>query len=337
MELRDISLRFERKAVEELLSLAGIRLAPGLDYCCGLFEGEALIACGGYEGATIQCVAVTPSRQGEALLNSIISHLYTRLRQAGIDEVFVFTKPGNVPLFRTLGFTPLAEATQAALLTSRPAGLQEYLAALDASDDGRRPAGAIVMNANPFTCGHRYLVELAAARAALLHVFVVEEEKSDFPFAVRLKLVREGTADLENVRVHPGGRYIISAATFPSYFLKDPSGAASAHAELDATLFAQRIAPRLGISLRFAGSEPLDPLTGLYNDAMRRVMPAHGIALTVFERKEQAGAPVSASRVRKLLKAGEMEGLRGLVPDTTYAYLVSEEGRALCAHLRARA
>ena len=337
MELRDISLRFEREAVEELLSLAGIRLSMGLEYCCGLFEGETLIACGGYEGATIQCVAVTPARQGEALLNSVISHLYTRLRQNGIEEVFVFTKPGNVPLFRALGFTPLAQATQAALLTSRPAGLQEYLETLNASDDGRRPAGAIVMNANPFTSGHRYLVELAAARAAVLHVFVVEEEKSDFPFAVRLKLVREGTADLENVRVHPGGRYIISAATFPSYFLKDPSGAACAHAELDATLFAQSIAPRLSISLRFAGSEPLDPLTGLYNDTMRRVMPSYGIALTVFERKEQAGVPVSASRVRKLLKAGEMEGLRELVPDTTYAYLVSDEGCALCAHLRARA
>ncbi len=66
-------------------------------------------------------------------------------------------------------------------------GIQCYLAEIP-----ERPemSGAIVMNANPFTLGHLYLAEYAAARCHILHVFVVEEDRSIFPFPIRLELVR---------------------------------------------------------------------------------------------------------------------------------------------------
>lgn len=335
MQIRELSPRFDAAAMEALLRRANIRPEAGLEYACGLYEGDSLLACGGYEGSTIKCLAVDPDWRGEALLNSVFSHLYTRLRRAGAREVFVFTRPENIPLFQSLGLSLLARTAQAALLTSDPRGIESFLADIqtDAAEttaaQNRFAVGAIVMNANPFTLGHLCLAEWAAAQCGRLHIFVVQEEKSAFPFAVRLRLVREGTAGFSNARVHAGGPYIISSATFPSYFLKDPSGAAPAHAELDATLFAERIAPALGLSARFVGEEPLDPLTGLYNQNMARVLAAHAISLEILPRIAQAGAPISASRVRALLKEGRLEEAAALLPPSTAAYLRSPEGRAL--------
>ena len=51
-----------------------------------------------------------------------------------------------------------------------------------------------------------------------------------------------------------------------------------------------------------------------------RLLPEHGIELIEIPRLE-AGAPpdaVSASRVRELIKRGDLESVRGLVPETTF-------------------
>lgn len=354
MELRELSLRFDRQALEALLADAGIHLESTLTYCCGLYEGRTLVACGGYEGSTIKCLAVSPGWQGYALLNTICSHLYTRLRNEGAREIFVFTRPENQALFRSLGFSALAKTEEAVLLTNDPREIEAYIRALhnrasecrppgeeecagQISAGQAPPVGAIVLNANPFTLGHRRLVELAAARCSRLYLFVVEEDRSVFPFVVRLRLVREGTADIKNVIVAAGGPYIISSATFPSYFLKDPEGAASVHAALDVTLFAERIAPPLGITHRFAGEEPLDPLTRLYNETMQRILPSHGLEFTIFPRACHGDIPISASAVRRLLSEGNMEEANALLPGSTRAFLLEEEGRTLIARLQREA
>lgn len=53
-------------------------------------------------------------------------------------------------------------------------------------------SGAIVMNCNPFTKGHRYLIEQALKTVEYLYIFVVEEDKSYFKFQDRLKMVKGG-------------------------------------------------------------------------------------------------------------------------------------------------
>ena len=63
------------------------------------------------------------------------------------------------------------------------------------------------MNCNPFTLGHRYLIEQASEKVDHLYVFVVEEDKSFFPFSDRIGLVKKGTADLKNITVKPSGKY----------------------------------------------------------------------------------------------------------------------------------
>lgn len=180
--------------------------------------------------------------------------------------------------------------------------------------------GAIVMNCNPFTLGHRYLIESMAKKVDELFIFVVQEDKSVFPFADRMELVRRGTEDLGNVRVLPSGSYMISSNTLPGYFSKDQLADCSLDASQDLMLFVQ-IAKALHISVRFAGEEPLDRFTRMYNDNMRAILPKYGIAFEAIERKEFDGNVISASRVRAALKEKDWNTIQQIVPDTTYRYL----------------
>jgi len=186
--------------------------------------------------------------------------------------------------------------------------------------------GAIVMNCNPFTYGHKYLIEYAASQVQHLYIFVVEEDRSIFPFKDRLFLVQEGTKDLINVTVLPSGKFIISQLTFKDYFNKSELQDMAIDPSYDVSLFASEIAPVLGISIRFAGEEPLDKVTQQYNDTMERILPQYGIEFRVIPRKESGNAPISASRLRKLLEDKDFSKIEPLVPRTTLDYLINRWG-----------
>ena len=173
-----------------------------------------------------------------------------------------------------------------------------------------------------FDPGWRQALERAAAENDWVHLFVLSEDVSLFPFAVRKKLVAEGTAHLSNVVLHDSGPYIISAATFPSYFLKDEDKIIRTHAALDLALFSS-IAQSLGITRRYVGEEPASHVTSLYNAIMARELPARGVDCVILPRFETAGVPVSASTLRKAIQAGDWDAVRPLVPETTWAYLRS--------------
>jgi [citrate (pro-3S)-lyase] ligase len=191
----------------------------------------------------------------------------------------------------------------------------------------------VVLNANPFTLGHRWLAEQAAARSEVLYLLVVREDRSAFPFEVRRRLVEEGTRHLANAVVLDTGPYAVSALTFPAYFLGKGEPVAEYQLELDLDLFGRRLAPALGITRRCFGSEPTCATTRAYNAAMHRLLPRLGVEPVELTRVEVGGAPISASTVRGALARGDVSALRGLVPETTLAYLVSPEGRAIGARL----
>ena len=191
-----------------------------------------------------------------------------------------------------------------------------------------------MVNCNPFTNGHRYLIERAARQVEHLYVFVVREDRSVFPFDVRFRLVREGVADLGNVIVLDSSHYIVSGATFPTYFLKQDDPVARIQMELDVILFGSRIAPFFGISRRFVGTEPCCPLTGGYNEAMKRILPVFGIDVVEIERKQIFSGVISASRVREIIGNGDLSGLEPFVPPTTLAYLTSDEAEPIRKQLQ---
>lgn len=186
----------------------------------------------------------------------------------------------------------------------------------------KRPVvGSIVMNCNPFTLGHQYLIEYAASQVDYLYIFVVEEDKSFFLFKDRLELVKKGTAHLANVKVLPSGKFIISSNTFSEYFDKANLKGAQIDTSLDVETFATQIAPTLDISVRFVGQEPLDPITNQYNMSMKELLPKYGIELCEIPRKEAGNSVISASRVRKYLKENRWDEIKEIVPITTYEFL----------------
>ena len=186
----------------------------------------------------------------------------------------------------------------------------------------------------PCSGGLPMLVEQAAARCDLLHLFVVTEDASLVPFYVRYRLVQEGVAHLPNVMVHQTGSYMISSSTFPSYFIKDDGDVIQAQARLDLQIFL-RIAAALGISARFVGEEPFSQVTAVYNRIMKEELEKNGLSCIILPRKAQGDAPISASAVRRLIHSGDLEAIRPLVPESTYRFFLSPEGEPVVQAIRA--
>ena len=323
----------QKQLWQNLLQSSGIRAEAAISYCAGLFFEDQLVATGSLYQNIIKCVAVSPAHQGGKAVSILLSHLLSTVMENGSSSCYVYTKPQAARSFEELGFRELARVDDQLVFMERAIyGFPQYLKDLERQRVPGQAAG-IVMNANPFTLGHRYLAERAARENETLHLFVLSEELSAFPAATRLELVRRGVQHLPNVRVHPTGDYMVSAKTFPSYFLKEDVQVAKVQATLDAILFRDHIAPAAGITRRYVGEEPLSPVTQLYNESMKEVF--HGaIDLVILPRIEQGGNVISASRVRDLLRRGKTEETKELVPESTYAYLISPEGKALIQKLQ---
>lgn len=321
--------------LDTLLAAEGIRLDANLDYTAGLYDAnDRLAATGSCYANTLRCLAVSGGHQGEGLLGKILTHLIDYQMRRGNTHLFVYTKTDKAFFFTDLGFTEIARVDGlVSFMENRRDGFASYLEKLAEYRSAGR-AAAIVMNCNPFTLGHRWLVERAAAENDTVHLFVVSEDKSFFPFKDRYGLVKKGCADLKNVVLHETGSYMISSAVFPSYFLEDDETVNRAQAKLDVTLF-KKIAAALGVSSRYVGEEPFSRVTRVYNEIMSEELPQAGIDCVIIPRKEANGEPISASRVRALLREDSFETVRALVPATTFDYLMSPAGREVIEKLKA--
>ena len=284
--------------MDELLRAEGIRRDKNLDYSCGVFDEDgALIATGSSFKNTLRCLAVSSAHRGEGLMNQVVSHLLEKQMERGSSHVFLYTKAKNDRIFRDLGFYEIARVEgELVFMENRRDGFARYLKGLEKTRREGQSA-AVVMNANPFTLGHRRLIEQAAAENDWLHLFLLSEEAGPIPFAVRKRLVREGAADLPKVILHDSGPYIISSATFPSYFLRDEDAAILAHAKLDLAVFG-KIAAALGVTARWAGEEKSSHVTSLYNETMAAELPGMGVAFRMIPRLELRGEIVSATSCR---------------------------------------
>lgn len=339
----------QRQRIEAFLKRNGLRFDDMHYYAAVTDDDGEMIAGGGLKGNVIKCVAVDDAHKGEAIANTLISHLIAHANEEGHSNVMLFTKPKNRQLFESLSFRLLAEAPEAVLMETGIGGIYNTVEALKKiKEEGevckennqeckkeektnlntstpqhlnttppRR--GVVVMNCNPFTLGHRYLIEQAAKQVERLFVMVVREDCSLFAYAERKAMVEQGVAHLENVTVIDGSEYAISQATFPTYFLKRLDDAADTQMLLDLDLFRRHIAPALGATVRFVGTEPTDRLTRRYNQLMHEVLAD----VREIVRLEKEGNAVSASRVRKAMEQGDMSTIRQLVPPTTLPYIIA--------------
>lgn len=347
----------QRQRIEAFLKRNGLRFDDMHYYAAVTDDDGEMIAGGGLKGNVIKCVAVDDAHKGEAIANTLISHLIAHANEEGHSNVMLFTKPKNRQLFESLSFRLLAEAPEAVLMETGIGGINNMVEQLKKiKEEGEvckennqeckkeektnlnittpqhlNPStpqplttttplrGVVVMNCNPFTLGHRYLIEQAAKQVERLFVMVVREDCSLFAYAERKAMVEQGVAHLENVTVIDGSEYAISQATFPTYFLKRLDDAADTQMLLDLDLFRRHIAPALGATVRFVGTEPTDRLTRRYNQLMHEVLAD----VREIVRLEKEGNAVSASRVRKAMEQGDMNTIRQLVPPTTLPYIIA--------------
>lgn len=336
----------QRRQIEMFLQTNGLRY-DDVDYYAAIVDesSDEMIAGGGLKGSVIKCVAVADGHKGEAVANVIVSHLIAKANAEGCQCVKLYTKPDNHQLFESLSFRLIAESPNAILMETGVGGIEKYSEELrvkreelevkseelgvkneelknDESvvSNARKPIGAIVMNANPFTLGHRFLVEQSSELVERLYVVVVREDCSMFSYNERKAMVSQGVRDIGNVVVVDGSDYAVSAATFPTYFLKQLSDATDTQIILDLDLYRRRIAPALGATIRFFGSEPTDPLTRRYNELMHQQLGEEHVH--EIQRKQQEGSAISASRVRKAMMEGCLWDAIQLVPPTTIPYII---------------
>ncbi|MBB6480208.1 [citrate (pro-3S)-lyase] ligase [Spirochaeta isovalerica] len=337
LDLRSISLKSKKDVgtFTEFLNSRDLEMDEDIDYAIVLEENDRIIASGAMSGPVLKCIAVDRNYEGEGYIGKIVTYLLLKAHHENIDSLFLFTKPENEPVFSDLGFHQIAKVDgEAVLMENMKNGLEKYLDHLSEKKVSGDRIASIVMNCNPFTKGHLFLIEKAASENDHVHIFLLDENRSLFPADVRIDLVRKGTSHLDNVTVHHSGQYIISAATFPSYFLKDSKRIIDAHGRMDLALFCDRIAPALGINRRYVGEEPLCPVTSHYNELMAEILPPAGIELIVVKRKEQDDDVISASRVRKLIAEDDFDAISEIVPQTTLQYLKSPEAQAVIKRIK---
>lgn len=358
----------QRQRIEAFLKRNALRIDDMNYYAAVLDDDGEMIAGGGLKDDVIKCVAVDDAHKGEAIANTLVSHLISHANQEGYSCIKLFTKPKNRQLFESLSFRLLAEAPEAILMETGIGGISNTVEALkkikeesktykeynkECKEDSKecrentsylntspphhltttmQPTGCIVMNCNPFTLGHRYLVESASQMVEHLFVIVVREDRSAFSYQERKAMVTAGTADLKNVTVCDGSEYAISNTTFPTYFLKRLSDATDTQILLDLDLFRRHIAPALGAEVRFVGTEPTDELTRRYNELMMKSLGKDHVVQ--IPRLENGGVAVSASRVRRAMDSNSLKEAAQLVPPTTLPYIIAHLAtRALHAEL----
>jgi [citrate (pro-3S)-lyase] ligase len=344
IEVMDITSSYDIKLVKEFLAELNFDYTPDqVEYSMILYNlNNQVIGTGSSLKGVLKFVAVAPEFRETSAFAQIVTHLNNKILASGYKTVFVYTKPESSIKFQGLGFREIAVVKPLyAFLEFGYCTIEDYKKYLRSlsREAGNGSVAAIVVNCNPFTRGHQYLVEKAASENDRVYVFVVEEDFSVFPFKTRFELIRRGTEHLDNVVLVRGGKYCVSGATFPSYFLKNESAdlITQNQTELDVTVFSSHIAPVLGIEKRYVGTEVYCHTTAAYNEAMKKVLPPAGIELMEVERKTIDGVDnyISASKVRAAIREGKTESVKDFLPPTTYEFLKSPEAEAIISKIKA--
>lgn len=318
-------MKFEKKDVEKFLEGFDIKYERDVDYTIVALDGDKVVGTGSCAERILKCFAIDPTYQGMGITNTIITRLLDHQYQVGNKHLFIFTKPKSIKIFTDFGFSIVEKTEDVALLDNKIEELNQLLKNIE----DQRESGAIVVNANPMTKGHLYLINEARKMTDLLHVFMVEEDESTFPYDFRYKIVKEELEKFDDVLVHPGNNYIISKNTFPTYFYKDEKTILKAYSELDSKIFGRYFARTLNIKKRFVGTEDKDLVTKNYNETMERILPDYGIEVVEIPRASLDDEIISASKVRLFLKERKFEEAYKFLPEATIKALKSEEGQRI--------
>lgn len=281
------------------------------------------ISCQDY---IIKDLAVDESYQSENIATLLVNEMINHFRINNIHNYQVFTKPQYENIFKNLGFKQLVKTEKVVLLEGGIITIDDELLKIKKILTNRfgeinetSDIGCIVINGNPITNGHMYLIEEASKNHKIVILFVVEEDKSDFTFEQRFSFAYLSVMRLGNVCVVPSTKYIVSMSTFPSYFLKDETEVSYQYSMIDALLFNEYFINYLHIKKRYVGTEINEKMI-TYNDNLQKVLKDK---LIIIDRLKQNNEIVSASTVRKLLKENNFEEAIKYIPKEIASILKS--------------
>lgn len=339
-EILDLENPFDIKLVSDFLTPLGLNFeVEDVEFTLIVYNLKGdIIGTGSHKGRVLKYVAVHPKYRDTTAFSLIVTTLTEKLL-AIYKNTYVFTRPENAVYFKGLGYKLIAVSEP--LFCMLEFGFdtietyQNYLKSIQIPTRSDKIA-AIVMNCNPFTLGHQYLIEQAASKNELVYLFVVEEDKSVFPFIIRWNLIQKGIAHLKNVIMVKGGDYIVSGCVFPAYFLKNEliDDVMCKQAELDIQIFAQYFIPILGIKRRYVGTENYCQTTNAYNKAMLKILPNYGVEVIEITRKSSEGVYISASLVRNAIKNNELDSVINFLPDSTKEFLLSNDSDEIKEKIR---
>lgn len=334
IEYRDAVYFLDRKNIELFLQKYELSLEKDVEYTIIAEDDGKIVGTGSVSGSVLKCFAIDNEYRNMAITNTIISKLIDFEFNRGITHLFIFTKPDNSKIFNDFGFNLVAKVDEVALLDNKIERLYTILEDLHNSNEDNSKTGVIVINANPMTLGHLKLIEEASKQVEKLHVFMVSEDESDFPYEFRYEIVKNAIEPLLNVILHRGNEYIISKNTFPTYFYKDTETVIKSYSYLDIKTFAEYFVKALNVKKRFVGTELSDVVTREYNLAMKEILPEYGVEVIEIERFKINGEVISASKVRKLLRDGKLEEAYTYLPGATIEALKSDYGKKLIEGLK---
>ncbi len=323
----------QKKEYKIFLEQSGLQYEES-DIQLGVYNGSQLIGGVSLDKNCIKLLRVSCNYEGIGISNILISNIIKIAYEKGIEHLFVYTKVEHEEKFNKQGFYTIYKTDSVLFLENKSNGIYNYIKELEKFKSNEKNSCSLVMNLNPLTKGHEYLIKKASECNDYVHVIIVKEDKSLFPYEVRLNILNQVCKKYNNVKVHSGSDYIISNATFPTYFIKSKENITPIYAELDANIFGSYIGKALNINRRYIGTEPFSKTTNLYNEILKSVLPKYGIEVIECERYTIDNEVVSASKVRNYIKEGNLDKAYNLLPIESINFLKTKEGKEIIEKIK---
>lgn len=333
LQIKEVLLEEEQQILISFLSQHNLEYEYDIDYSILVYDGELLVATGSIANNIMKCFLVIKEYQGKNITTLMFKHLVDELYARNIHHFFVFTLPRNEKIFVTFNMKRIVKTMNTVLLESGE-HIQDVLSRLkDNYDISDAKKACVIINANPMTNGHLYLIETAAKENKEVLVFVVSENLSSFPFSDRFKIIKKATAHLDNVKVLPTLSYLVSKLTFPKYFLKEDQLIQDEQTLVDVLVYKEYYAKIFRINKRYVGEEPFSINTSKYNKVLKDYL---GNNIKIIKRLEFHDKAISASQIRKFIKTNKIDKIKGLVPEATYQYLLSDQGKKVIKEVQSK-
>ncbi len=330
-DIKEVVLDEERELLINFLEEYDLEYEYDITYSILVYDEEKLIATASLANNIMKCFLVIKEYTNQNLTNLMFSHLVAYLTRKNVFHYFVYTTPDNEEIFTSLNMKTIVMTMNTVLLEGGDEITNVLKRLKKEYQLSNNKKAAVIINANPMTLGHLFLIETAAKENEEVLVFVVSEDLSSFPFADRFAIIKKATAHLKNVTVLPTLAYLVSKITFPKYFLKEDQLIKDEQTLVDVLVYKQYYEKIFNIVIRYLGEEPFSFNTDKYNKVLKTYLGNH---IKIIKRKKVDKTTVSASLVRKLLKENNLEEIKQYVPLATYEYLISEKGQLVIEKIK---